>query len=321
MAARLMLPMVNLGGPHARGASDSYHGTQHWFTMCPAHRPSNFAQTSTMATPSTKKTTWILLALLAVVVLVSVFVASFRLGVTAQSAGQFRLARLLYAVSAWSGNADAQNNLAGLYAQGLGGVRDDQTAAQWFEKAALSGIPSASFNLANFYEEGRGVPKDVGKAIQWFEQAASGGDVEAAFNLGRLYEQGTAEHPRNIERAQKWYRLSADRGYASAQYNLGLLYAHGADVPRDLRQSAEWLSKAAAQDHPKAQLDLGTMYALELGVERDIARGVSLIRKAAEHPVTADDASVRLAGICGAIAGKGFAVPQCQLPVPEVRTP
>src|SRR3989344_5198518 len=124
----------------------------------------------------------ILNILLAALLLSVVFLAwsnATRYGNRAQKGGNYVLAKMWYLIAAHSGDGAAQNNLAGFYAEGLGGDRSDRLAVKWFEKAAAAGVSAATFNLSNFYEEGRGVPRDIRKATTLLEDLAKQGDSVA----------------------------------------------------------------------------------------------------------------------------------------------
>lgn len=162
----------------------------------------------------------ILNILLAALLLSVVFLAwsnATRYGNRAQKGGNYVLAKMWYLIAAHSGDGAAQNNLAGFYAEGLGGDRSDRLAVKWFEKAAAAGVSAATFNLSNFYEEGRGVPRDIRKATTLLEDLAKQGDSVAAFNLGHIYATGRDDFPQDMEKAIQWYEISAQKGYASAQ--------------------------------------------------------------------------------------------------------
>ncbi|MDH4328118.1 MAG: sel1 repeat family protein [Nitrospira sp.] len=70
------------------------------------------------------------------------------------------------------GNAEAQNNLGGLYAEGKGVPKDYVQARQWYEKAAAQGHALAQNNLAELYFAGLGVPQDLVRAYMWVNIAA-----------------------------------------------------------------------------------------------------------------------------------------------------
>lgn len=69
--------------------------------------------------------------------------------------------------AALAGYASAQNNLAGMYAEGDGVDQNYKKAKEWWERAARQGIAEASGNLANLYENGDGVKRNRKKARKW----------------------------------------------------------------------------------------------------------------------------------------------------------
>lgn len=247
--------------------------------------------------------------LLAAFVLVAL--RSYEIGRAAFRQGLDRPARILFLLSATLGDPRAQNNLAGMYAQGRGGRRCDACAAHWFEQAAKAGIVQALFNLANFYEEGLGVPRNTPRAVALFRQAAEQGDVLASFNLGVIHASERDDLAADYAQATQWYRRAADANYASAQYNLGSLYATGKNGPQDFVQAQAWYEKAAAQNHPKALLDLGTIEAFGLAGPGNLQRGLQLLGRAAGRAETADAARERMEQACARAGRTGVSVPPC----------
>ena len=67
-----------------------------------------------------------------------------------------------------------------LYAEGIDGKPDYQTAAKWFRKAADYGTADSQYNLAILYTRGIGVEQNLAEAYKWFALAARGGDDDAA---------------------------------------------------------------------------------------------------------------------------------------------
>src|SRR5258705_175806 len=63
----------------------------------------------------------------------------------------------LFKLAVDQGNADAQDNLGLMYAQGRGGLsKDEAEAARLFKLAADQGNPGAQTNLGFMYAQGRG---------------------------------------------------------------------------------------------------------------------------------------------------------------------
>ncbi len=88
---------------------------------------------------------------------------------TTPKAKAIRELRLL----AEQGDADAQFNLGGMYAEGRGVPQDYARAVKWSRKAAEQGVAEAQFNLGKMYYIGQGVPQDYVQAHRWFNLAAS----------------------------------------------------------------------------------------------------------------------------------------------------
>jgi len=78
--------------------------------------------------------------------------------------------------AAAQGNANAQNNLGLMYANGRGVKQDYAQAFAWYQKAAAQGHAIAQFNLGNNYYAGRGVKQDYAQA---FAKAVAQGDAGA----------------------------------------------------------------------------------------------------------------------------------------------
>ncbi|MCL2715646.1 MAG: sel1 repeat family protein [Alphaproteobacteria bacterium] len=95
-----------------------------------------------------------------------------------------------YRSGAEAGRAQAQHNLARLYATGKGTPQDDEEAVRWYRMAADHGHAGALNNLGCMYEDGRGVRQDFAEARRWYLEATEEGDVNAEFNLGLVYRDG-----------------------------------------------------------------------------------------------------------------------------------
>ena len=190
-----------------------------------------------------------------------------------------------YRASALRGDGDAQNKLAGLYAQGRSVGRDDAQAVLWWRRAAERGHADAQFNLALMLFEGRGVEKNETLAGRWVRKAAEQGHADAQNVVGNLYVDGRVV-VKNDALALQWYRRAAEKGNAAAQNNLGVFHARGLGTARDDAMAVEWLSKSAEQGYAEAQNNLAVMYLRGRGLPRDDALALQWFRKAAEqgHP-------------------------------------
>ena len=87
------------------------------------------------------------------------------------------------------GNAEAQFNLAGMYAKGYGVMIDDKEAIYWYKKSAEQGYAKAQYNLGVMYLIGNGVNKSLSDAKHWLSLAYDNGieDVEILWNKYELW--------------------------------------------------------------------------------------------------------------------------------------
>jgi TPR repeat protein len=83
-------------------------------------------------------------------------------------------------------SADAQFQLGLMYANGVGGPKDDAAARSWFEKAAAQNNPNALEWMGSFAASGRGGPRDIQAAKAYYARAAALGDEDAKAQLKRL---------------------------------------------------------------------------------------------------------------------------------------
>lgn len=116
----------------------------------------------------------------------AVFAASFHDGVAAYERGDLAKALQAWRSAADQGDALAQYNLGGLYANGRGVHKDLAEAAKWYRKAAEQGNPLAQYYLATLYEKGEGVNLDRTEAAKWYRKAAAHDVPQAQEALDRL---------------------------------------------------------------------------------------------------------------------------------------
>ena len=88
------------------------------------------------------------------------------------------------------GNAEAQNNLGGMYAYGQGVRQDDAEAVRWFWQAAEQGDATAQNSLGDMYLNGRGVRQDRALAQEWFGIVCDSGDQNGCDKYHSLNQAG-----------------------------------------------------------------------------------------------------------------------------------
>jgi len=80
-----------------------------------------------------------------------------------------------YRKAAEQGDANAQNNVGAMYANGKGVPQDYAQAMRWYRKATEQGDAAAEYGVGRMYANGNGVPQDYAQAIGWFRKAAEQG--------------------------------------------------------------------------------------------------------------------------------------------------
>ena len=88
----------------------------------------------------------------------------------------------------------AMHNLAALYAAGELGKQEFESAAEWFEQAALRGLRDSQFNLGMLYARGLGVEQSLEESYRWFALAAVRGDgdaIKARDEVARMLDAAT----------------------------------------------------------------------------------------------------------------------------------
>jgi TPR repeat protein len=101
----------------------------------------------------------------------------------------------------------ANNNLGGMYEDGLGTAKDYRRSAALYAEAARRGVIRAQYNLATMYYSGRGVPLDHVSAYLWYGRAAAG-DASAAKVLRQLSGVMTP-HQKELAQARLTESLAA----------------------------------------------------------------------------------------------------------------
>lgn len=84
------------------------------------------------------------------------------------------------------GDLSAQNDLAYLFFNGLGGERDYKKARELYEKAALQGDVTAQANTGLMYATGTGTNIDKARGYAWYSLASSSGNTFATISRNNL---------------------------------------------------------------------------------------------------------------------------------------
>ena len=161
-----------------------------------------------------------------------------------------------------SGYPDAFSAAGFFYANGQGGVdQDDAKALDLFQKGADLGSQAAQVNLARFYLEGRGVGADRDRGLALMESAVSAGSEDAHAALAEIYFLGLydPESKPDFEKALPHVEASAKAGNPSATNMLGVMYREGHAVTGDPKKAETLFREAALKGNFKAQTNLAEL--------------------------------------------------------------
>ena len=127
--------------------------------------------------------------------------------------------------AALAGDAQAQYQLAYLYARGEGTAVAPNKASVWYALAAEQGYPPARNEFAMLLL--RNVqPSAKEEGVRLLRLSADAGDAQAMFRLGECFRKGWGTE-RDLSASIGWYTLAAQAGNAQGAYALALLYLNG----------------------------------------------------------------------------------------------
>ena len=139
---------------------------------------------------------------------------SFKLfveGIFANEAGDHKTAAKKFTEAANKGNAEAAGQLAIMYTNGDGVIKDDQASFRWNKVAAELGDSDSQAALGYAYITGKGVQKDFKLGVTWLKLAAEKGDDGAQLNLAISYYNGQGVLQDNIY-AYMWANIAGSNG-------------------------------------------------------------------------------------------------------------
>ena len=119
------------------------------------------------------------------------------------------------------------------------------TGLEKLRSLALQGDSSAQLELAIIYAEGNGVIRDDAEALRLFRLAADKGNAAAQSYVGMFYSEGDRVTKDDAE-GVRWFRLAANQGASDAQFALSAMYFAGRGVPRDRITALMWMNIAEA---------------------------------------------------------------------------
>ncbi|MGA9659747.1 MAG: tetratricopeptide repeat protein, partial [Asticcacaulis sp.] len=125
---------------------------------------------------------------------------------------------------------------------------DDDTAINWYQKAAGGGNTAAMDLLGDYYLSEERTDGYAAKAVQWYQKSANLGDAAGEYHLGNAYiiEDGVSK---NEDLGLDWLKKSAAQGYGQGTddpaLTLGMEYEQGPAMTRDQAEAAKWYKVSA----------------------------------------------------------------------------
>lgn len=173
----------------------------------------------------------------------------------------------------------AQYHLGWILAQRTRAGRDDAGAYAWFLKAAQQGHVGAQVAVATHLLLGRGVATDSKAAGKWLQNAAEKRDPVANYMLGRLREDSG---PVGLDEARASFMIAAAAGHREAQFALATLLVKSV-AEADRKEAAGWFAKAQEAGHKAASNSLGELYRDGAGDLQQLVLARSIFRRAAKQ--------------------------------------
>lgn len=163
---------------------------------------------------------------------------SFLIGMRSMLEGNYADAYCRWKPLAEKGLAEAQYNLAWLYANGNGMNVDLEKAIYWWEAAAGQGHADAQFAIGLAYTTGEGLKKDLKEATEWFLQAARHGNLDAREILVRIDgQQGVnllESHPELVH--ESWFGWQGETSGQKVNVRTGPGTRHNIAIQLDRKE-------------------------------------------------------------------------------------
>lgn len=186
----------------------------------------------------------------------------------------FESAVVWYKKAAEKGCIPAQNNLGGMYKDGIGVEQNPSEAIRWLTPPAEKGVSEAQFNLGVIL---KGNIHDYTQAFRWLNKAARQGNLDAMAQVALMYLDGQGRE-KNYKKGIGLFKKAADKGHSQAQFFLGLGFVQGCwGLDLDYRKAFEWFSKATEQGNALAECELAKLYRQGYGVEQDTSKAVEYL--------------------------------------------
>ncbi len=197
----------------------------------------------------------------------------------------FAKAHKLLLKGSTQGNAQSQAFVALNYMEGLGADKDYDKAIYWAKKSSDNGFEFGRLVLADIYANGYGVSRDYKKAFDIYLELSRSSRPSiksaAVANLADYYYTGLGTKI-DYSEAFKWYLSASEFGNIRAQGQIGLMLQNGEGVGKDAVKALVWYKKSAEKGDVISIRNLGIAYEFGQGTKINIKKAIALYKKAAE---------------------------------------
>lgn len=156
--------------------------------------------------------------------------------------------------------------------------KDHRQAKEAFEKAAEYNHPEALYYLGNLYQNGEDVPHDEDTAMDYYRKAANLGHPDAQMIVGVQHVMdGINEKPNSLTQqshyaeAVKWLEKAAERGVPEAKFWYGDMLRKGLGTKKNEARGVTLIRESAQAGNPNGQGMLAALYWQgQSGVSKDL---------------------------------------------------
>jgi TPR repeat protein len=151
--------------------------------------------------------------------------------------------------SAVLGNAEAQYNLGYFLQSGVGGVKDEKEAVEWFKKSSENGFNDGHYAMMMAYGNGQGIEQNSEKAFEYALKCANNNDATCMWNIANCYITGNGVKS-DISKFREWIiklaklpnpeNIDLSGKITSARLELANFYRNGKHFEKDNYQSYLW---------------------------------------------------------------------------------
>ena len=233
-------------------------------------------------------------------------ISNFDEGMDAYNDQDYKTAFDIFQVLAKDNNADALNQLGGMYEFGKFVDENREKAFCHYKKAANLNHADAQNNLGLLiWEEGE---THTEQSIYWCEKAAKQGHARAQCEMGDVYHYGgRSSVDNNIDYAWSWYLRSAENGYDFALEQLDELSFLECSTDDDDKRSIDHYRSFSKKGDINAKFWLAWAYNQGRGVIADGEKALTLYKEVAalQHYRSADAKwSIGVAYLYGSVVKK-----------------